>query len=495
MKKIFIFIIIETCLLSINDAHAQINSDKQDTVFNFLMDKCFELFKPHAEMNYSFGTEELKNHTPDLSAKIPELKDTVKLVDELKGNYKDWYIFYKIGSIYQRFSLEQNAMNYYNQAYNLIYNEIKKDTLKSAPFSDMGSLYLNLNNTENAFYFYNRAYSLNEKDSAASMFLPMFLIYSGNFKKAEELVRKRLDYDPQNPDMYIWLLTSNIYQKISTINKNDPTILNKSIDEIFDLKDFVDAKNKFKDDIRFSLLNELGRQLSLYAKYIALSDDFKDLNISDIDLKELKNIQKNLQKIIDKKQFKNNYIIYKSLAFNYLLDKNTDKAIEFIKKAMNLWPKDKIANDYYILFSIHYFINNDTIAALNVIDEKIKYNNELHLKNPGDCVLKGNVLLQKQDFIGAEKAYNDALQIEQNSNAYLGLSIKHIWDKNFTEANKYINKAYDLDKEYYLTYALFGMITLMNNQNDESKTALEKALQLKPDEAVIKNIYEAFFKN
>ena len=39
----------------------------------------------------------------------------------------------------------------------------------------------------------------------------------------------------------------------------------------------------------------------------------------------------------------------------------------------------------------------------------------------------------------------------------------------------------------------FGIITIMNNQKDEAKGALEKAMQLKPDEKIIKEIYDAFF--
>ena len=66
---------------------------------------------------------------------------------------------------------------------------------------------------------------------------------------------------------------------------------------------------------------------------------------------------------------------------------------------------------------------------------------------------------------------------------------------NFQEANKYMNFAYDLNKNYYLTYALFGVLTLMADDRQQAEQALKQALQLKPDNKLINEVYHHFFKD
>jgi tetratricopeptide (TPR) repeat protein len=491
MKKITGLIINVIICVNIS---AQEKEGRMDTLHNYLLLKTYDLFQPHADLTYSFGTDELKNELPDLNYKIRELKDTAAFFEELKGDYKDWFVFYKIGNLYQKFNQGQHAMNYYNQAYNLIYNEVMKDTLKSGPVSDLASLYMNLNNSENAFYFFRKAYELDSKDSLASLFLPMFYIFNSNAPLAEEIIKKRLVYDPQNINLFIWLVMARIFKEYPALNKENKALLDKTIDQIFDLKDISIAAKKFNKDVSFSILELLGRQLALFAKYSALSDNIRNASLSAQDLKELKIIRKSLLSHIKKGEFKNKYILYKSLGFNYLLEKNLESAIENFKESINFWPKDKISGDYTIQFTCQYFIKNDTLAALQVIEQKINNNRETALLNADDFVLKGNVLYAKNDFAGAENAWKDALAIRPVPNAYLGLSLLEIKENRLKEANHFINKAYELDKEYYLTYALFGIITLMNNQKPEAKNALEKAMQLKPGEKTVNEIYHGFFE-
>ncbi len=493
MHKNVKLVLTGIAIVLINNIYAQNKPEINDSAYNYLINKCYVLFEPHSDLTYSFGTEELIDKVPDLNVNIPTLKDSTKFLDELKGEYKDWSVFYKIGKLYQQFNQGQQAMNYYNQAYNLIYNEIMKDTLKAGPYTDMGSLYLNLNNKENAFYFYQKAYALNDKDSIASLFLPMFYIFNGDFKRAEEIIGKNLNTNPEQPDMYIWLATSKIYQAITKMDKNNLDIANKSIDELFDLAEINQAAKKFKNDIRFPLLEQMIRQLAILAKYSVISDNFKNNKLQENDLKDLKQIQKSLEKILDKNQFKNKYIIYKSLGFNYLLQKNLDKGIEYFRKAITVWPPDKRSKDYTLLFTANYFLKNDTLAALKVIDEKIRNDSAFMIDYTEDYNLKGNIYIQKHNFESASNTFQNSLNLKPNPNAYLGLAFLEINDKKLKEANQLINQAYELNKEYYLSYAVFGVITLMNNQTEDAKNVLEKALQLNPEEKTIKEIYSTFF--
>ena len=136
-SQILLFLII----ISFQTAStSQAQSKPTDTTISYLKKVAIKLLKPHSNMTFAFGTDELKNEIPDLHIETPNLKDTVKYLKELKGEYDDWHIFYKIGKLYTRFGIEKNAFDYYTSAYNLITAEIKKDSLNSSYFSDMGNL-------------------------------------------------------------------------------------------------------------------------------------------------------------------------------------------------------------------------------------------------------------------------------------------------------------------------------------------------------------------
>jgi tetratricopeptide (TPR) repeat protein len=490
MNKLIIFLLCLFGLIRNQEINAQ---QENDTLFNYLIQKCFELFEPHADLTFSFGSDELRNEIPVLTSLPAKLQDTSLYKRELKGNYKDWLTFYKIGNLCQKFQLHEQAMNYYNQAYSLIYNEITKDTLKAEPLSQMGTLYLNLKSNDNAYYFFQKAYGRNEKDSAASIFLPMFYIFNGNHTKAEELITNRLSWDPQNIEMHIWLLTAKIFQGIKPSGQNTEELRAKSIDQIFDLTSLKKATKKFPKDIRFALLNQLGRQMALLAKYTSISDEFDKLSLTLPDLDELKTIRKELNKLGDKNLFKNKYIINKSLGFNYLMENNHHIAIMHFRKAISQWPAEKVSRDYYLIFTTHLFLQNDTLSALKILDEKIKADGENAVPLPEDYVLKGKIFLQKRDFNSAMESFNQANKIKPTPEAYLGLSLPHILSGDLMAANKFINQAYELNREFYLTYSLFGIITRINNQLEPSKNAFGQALKYKPDEKIIKEILEIAF--
>jgi tetratricopeptide (TPR) repeat protein len=169
-------------------------------------------------------------------------------------------------------------------------------------------------------------------------------------------------------------------------------------------------------------------------------------------------------------------------------------SVQNFEKAMSLWPKDELSQDYYILFSTQYFIVGDTLKALEVINNKIDNDKKLYLLNPDDYILKGNVYLNSKKYPEARKAYEESLKFNMKmKNAYLGLATLELLDDKLMESNNYINKAYDLDKEYYMNYALFGIITLMADDKEQAKNALSKAKELKPDDKDIRELYDAFF--
>ncbi len=464
-----------------------------DTLKDYILEQCHELLKPHSDLTFSFNTIELKNEVPDLKFIEPVLKDTAKFFKELKGNYNDWNVYYKIGSLYQRFKINESAFANYQKAYNLILNQIKEDSLNSKFYSEMGTLYLNLSSNDNSFYFFKKAYDLNQGDSMASLFLPMFYIQSGDFFNAEKIIQNKLQSDPSCLEMYVWLITDRVFKALGEIDKNDKSLINKSIDDLFKLSEFTKGVQKNKSDIRFSVLEPISRQFALFVKYLVLTNDFQKIEMIPSDMTEVLSIRKSLEKFISKKKFTNQYILYKSLGFNYLLDKNIDKAIDCFKKSITIWPAEKVSQDYYILFTTNYFIKNDTLAALKIIDEKINKDKILLLSNSEDFVLKGNVLLAMDQEDMAYINYKKALEISKSVGAYQGLAYLEMKNDKLPEANQWINMAYEINQNDYLTYALFGSMVVLNKQMNDAKTYFAKAFELKPNDEIIKEINQSLW--
>ncbi len=490
-KNITILFVLFFIIQNTQSSYSQDN--QPDTTINYLKKMAVKLLEPHTDMTFSFGTEELKNKVPDLNIEIPELKDTVELLDKLKGNYDDWNTFYEIGKLYDRFGMEKQAFDYYTSAYNLITVEIQKDSINAKYFSDMGSLYMNINNSQYAFAYYKQAYELNPKDTAASNFLPMYYIFTDDSKTAKTIIDQNLKDNPKHMNSYIWYVTMMILNKFKD-DVNPADIQNKNVEDIFDLNLVKTASEKYKNDARFPVLYNLSKLMAMFAKYAMVSDDMKKMVVSKNDNNELKKLQKFFNKQIAANKFKNKYILYKALGFSYIMQKNTTKAIENFELAMNLWPKDKLSQDYYILFSTHYFLIGDTLKALEVVNEKIEKDTKMNALTPKDYVLKGNVFLNSKNNVEAKKAYESALQLNlRTKDAYLGLAGLELLENKLMESNNFINKAYDLDKEYYLSYALFGVITLMADDKQKAKDALNKAKELKPDNEEIKELYKVFF--
>ena len=467
----------------------------KDSTLNYLKSVAVKLLEPHVDMNYSYTVEEIENIAPDMKVKLPQLKDTTELLTKLKGDYSDWKTFVEIAKIYRRYNKEQSAYPYFVNAYNLIASEIQKDSLNGKYYSDMAKLYLDAGNQEYAQAYLNLCYQFSPGDSMVLKLLPMYLAISGDIEKAEqinELSMKTLSdiYDP-----YVNLLSIEIFKVMydSTLMQKLP---DKNIEDIFDFKKLKTLAETHKEDKAYSVLYNVGKLFALYIKYVNSSDFLNEKpKLNPGDEKELKLLKKFFGKAVKNNAYKNKHILYKSLGFIYLLERDWDNSINNFRKMMDYWPKNRIANDYDLIFAVQYFLKKDTLAALNTMEEKISSNEKYLNNNVADYVRLGDIYLQLNAYEKAKNAYEKALSFGKSEDAYLGLSVLQMMDMNFQEANKYINFAYDLNKNYYLTYALFGVLTLMADDKQQADQALKQALQLKPDNSIIKELYKQFFGN
>jgi len=278
------------------------------------------------------------------------------------------------------------------------------------------------------------------------------------------------------------------------------TLKNKPIDEIFELSIIKNLIKENKKDIRFEVLYNLSKTLALFVKYSTISDDMEKINITDNDINEVNNLQKYFRKTITKEKFKNKYILYKAIGFLYLLKKDLSNAKLNIRKSMEYWPKDEQAADYYILFSMNYFLEKNKQEAIKIIKEKIDKDSVLNLVNYNDRIILANSYLSmssgnKEYLYKANAEYKKVLNKQHDKDGYLGIAATLLLNNSpLKEINQYINMAYETDKNYHITYAMFAIITILNDQKDKAKDALEQAKKIKPDDETVNEIYDRFFK-
>ncbi|MFN8254869.1 MAG: hypothetical protein U0W24_04220 [Bacteroidales bacterium] len=459
-----------------------------DSVRYFILKKCSDLLKPHADLTFSFTSEEFKNELPVLKIDPPRLGDTLIYRKELKGGYSDWEIFYKTGKLCQQFKLNNSAFSYYELAHSLLINSLKKDSLNSEIYSDLGILYLNLRSYDNAFYYISKAYELNPLDSAAANFLPMYFMKLGQYDDAEKIINQGLAKNPKNLEMYIWQITLEVFKKVGEFDKTNPGLMDIPVLELFDLQEFRQAMDKNKQDIRFNILENVCLEFAVFAKYMILVGDFKSLKIIPADLNLLMEIKNNLEKILSKNAFRNKYILFKALGFNYLLSGEKDKAVEYFRKSIQLWPSDKTSQDYYNLFTTNLFIRNDTISSLRNLDEKIHNDEILMIPVADDYIVKGQVFLRQKKYMKAAEEFKKSMDVEKKLTALQGLSFIEMTKMNLNEANRWLNQAYEIDQNDYITFVIFGCMMVLNNQKEESKTYFDKALRIKPEDEDILQI-------
>ena len=494
MKKTLFTIIILTAFFV--NIFAQ--GDK-DTTKQYLIKKVIELMSPHTEMSFTFGTAELKNEKPDFNIEIPNLKDTSEIINRLDGTYNDWKTFKEIADLYKRFNKEQPAYNYYEMAYNTIIRKIQEDTTQSKPYSDMGNLYMGLNNNQQAFQYYQKAYELNENDTSAYNILPMFYVFTGNHDKANSIIKSIIKKDKENFNPYIWLVTMKIMDVMQNQNLDLKVFESKPVDESFSLNIIKELIKKNKKDIRYEVLYSLSKTLALFVKYSLLVDDVKKIDVSKYDLEEVDNLLAYYKKTIKKGKFKSKYVLFKAMGFLHLLKNDLESAKLNIRKSMEYWPKDKLAVDYYILFSMNYFLEENKGKAIEIIKEKIEKDSILHKVNYNDRIILANSYLSmsedsKKYLYAANGEYKKVLSKQYNKDGYLGIAATLLINNSpLKEINQYINAAYEIDKNYYLTYAMFAIITILNDQKDKAKDALIQAKKIKPDDETINEIYDAFF--
>ncbi|KAI5752023.1 mitochondrial import receptor subunit TOM70-like [Diaphorina citri] len=107
------------------------------------------------------------------------------------------------------------------------------------------------------------------------------------------------------------------------------------------------------------------------------------------------------------------------------------------------------------------------------------------------CTLFAQVLVDQEDFDGAEEYFNRSIRVDpENASLYVHRAMLMLQARgNVDEAIKLIEKAISIDKSCMFAYETLGTIEVQRGRLEEAVKCFNKALPLARDEAELSHIY------
>ncbi|CAC9454909.1 hypothetical protein [uncultured Gammaproteobacteria bacterium] len=204
------------------------------------------------------------------------------------------------------------------------------------------------------------------------------------------------------------------------------------------------------------------------------------LNISDIDKFTQPKDDKSIFSECDKLQFidsnfkSNNRIFAQKGVFvfgNQTI--NNTKAIPILQD-----HKEAILQELSDIFSIDEKSLFQDIYGFSMVND-VKH--PIYEKTVEEYLLEGNQDFYKSKFDKAIEAYEKAIKIKPNYEAYYNIGIAYASSNKFKEAIEAYEKAIEINPDYDTTYYNMGIAYAGLDKFEEAIEAYEKAIEINPD--------------
>ncbi len=174
----------------------------------------------------------------------------------------------------------------------------------------------------------------------------------------------------------------------------------------------------------------------------------------------------------------NNLEVLLAVGYAYEAAGEYEKALEYYKKAIDLYPDSSAA----------WFQYGHTLSFLNKTEEaKIAYEKSTKLNPTSSSVLinSGNNYFTKGDFETAKKTFVQASEQPDTTtsikaSALTTASITARYQGNYDEAVSLAKQAYETDSNFSPAVAQYGYLLSMAGKNAEGIDLLKKSIELNP---------------
>ncbi|GAA4767573.1 hypothetical protein GCM10023230_16680 [Flavobacterium hankyongi] len=365
----------------------------------------------------------------------------------------------EFGNYYSSKGDKSQANKYFLKSLNNL--SLKGSSKKDSSFyySFRGLLKLNLEK-EKAIDDIEKALEINPKDSIAVGFYPLFLIQKRDFNKAKKICLAALKEKNENPEFaYTFLGITILFQEADTFldNSKKEESKKKNFDQLFDYKSIYKYAEINKDNIKIQHLKNMLEVMGLTFKMYTFEMDDKYnviMNFSNLEIAKISELELYFQQELTNKRI-NPFSGNKSLAIlNFMLKKN-DKAIEYAKKAIDIFPESKRS---------HNFNSDETLELLLTLYQS------------------------KKDNINYKKTLES--KIEKNSkylksiDDYVNMSYFYLHQNNLDEAENWCNKAREINPDYFNALSLLAHLKFMKSGFESSLVQFyldQSARQIKDD--------------
>lgn len=313
----------------------------------------------------------------------------------------------------------------------------KKDS--ASYYSFRGLLKSNLE-TEGAINDLEKSLRINPNDSIAINFYPMFLLMNNRFPEAKKICTNALEKKSTYPELpFTILCTALIFEKSQTfLNASESEKaenLKKNYDELLDFKTMYYYADLNKNSPQVQNAKKTVEIIGLFMKMglFEMNEDSEYiLRFNAYEIKKINELQKEFKELLAQGKI-NPFTGNKSLCvLNYMLN-NRDKAIDYAKKAIAVFPNSKRNIQFNSDESYAFLLNlvqKDVPNYKKILEEKIQKSSE------------------------SEKFAND----------YLAMAYTYLYENDLVHTEEWCNKAREIDTDNFKALCLTAHLKFMNDQ-------------------------------
>lgn len=503
MKKRTLFLLF-SCLLVLQSlaqgTSKYLARSVSDTDRVYVRNQAKKIMSIEFNLGISAATDDFTPDRSKMKASEPASLDEVnKLEKKLKGKPEDALIYNQMGLNYKRMKMARPALDCFIKAEQnvkllLADNPGNKDYLEAA-----ATVYVNIENYNEAITYLNELLFVDPENELASSFLPVCYMAINQHEHGVLFIDSALSKHPGNITMCLMKQMWAVSDWFQTVDTSSHLERNKRPEELFNLAWMKKMSERFPNDFRYKLMYEYFRTMVLTLKSLTTVDSkqmhFKPDSVDHVVMAELEPFFK---AALERKDFKNKFIIYKCLGVLHALRNDIKGALPLFEKGLTFKPlstcttMDNSAEMYDNIIACHMLLK-DTAAAEKMLVQKLKDMPAIDPDAKDYCTLAA-YRLQRNDLAQVREQCAKAIALNpQDDQPHLLLAAASISEGNTQNAQQEIDLALTANKDNPDATLLLGIVQFLDKNFDYAYIAFESVLRNDPGNEIARELFRRYY--
>jgi|GEM_PF-3431550 len=501
-RLLLLSVLFLTQLLSAQTPSRYLARSVSDTDFTYVRKQAKEVMSIEFSIDISASSDDFY---PQLSTAKPEepasLEYIKKLEKKLKDKPEDAAVYNEMGLTYKRLKMAAPALENFLKAEKRMKQLLADHPGDKTHLETAIAIYINLENySEARIYMEELLYRDPDSELAAAM-LPMCYLALNMYEHGNLFIDSSLARHPGSLTVRVMKLVWSVgrqMQSFDTITVSQP-YFNKRPEEMMDLGWQKKAMDAHPDDFRFKLFYEYSRTMLLTLKMLRTIDVEKRLcrpdSVDRIVTAELKQF---FNDALQKKDFKNKYILHKSLGVLLVLENQPAAAQAQFEKALTYLPKAQSTRmhntaETYDNLSGSCMLAWDTACAERWVQEKIKAKPGIDPRAE-DYIKLSEYRLQRGDVAKVRELCATAITLDpQSDRPHLFLAAASILENKPENAQQELDLALTKNKDNPQAMLLLGISQFLQKNFDYAYVAFESVMRNDPGNEVARELFRRYY--